>query len=65
MTEAELAAAVDSQAALLELPLAAGHREGTMDNFARIAAIAALFMGFPLPPETEPAPVFSPDRDAG
>jgi hypothetical protein len=54
------AAYVDAAAALIELPLDPAHRPGVILNLQRIAAMAALFMDFPLPEETEPAPVYEP-----
>lgn len=51
---------VDKMALLLELPLAAEHRPGVVENFARIEAIAQLVLEFPLPEEIEAAPIFEP-----
>ena len=51
---------LDALASLVGLEIAPAHRAGTLDNLQRIAALAALFMEFPLPPEIEAAPVFSP-----
>lgn len=53
---------VEALAALVDLPLAPGHRAGTRLNFERIAAAAAQVMGFELPPEAEPAPIYANDR---
>ena len=58
----EIAALADAQAAAIGLPLAPAHRPGTVQNLERIAALAQLVMAFPLPPQTEPAPVFSHDK---
>ena len=51
---------VDAAAALIGLPLDPAHRPGVILNLQRIAEMAALVMAFPLPEETEPAPVFLP-----
>lgn len=51
---------VDAAAALIGLPLDSAHRPGVVLNVQRIAEMAALVMAFPLPEETEPAPVFRP-----
>ena len=67
MTEAPLAdrpfeveTYVDIAAAVIGLPLDPAHRPGVILNLQRIAEMAALVMAFPLPEETEPAPVFRP-----
>jgi hypothetical protein len=49
---------VDAAAALMGLPLDPAHRPGVILNLERIAEMAGLVMEFPLPEETEPAPVF-------
>ena len=59
-----LAAYVDASAYLLQLPIAAGHLSGVRENFARIAALAALFVDAPLELHDEPAPVFRPGPPA-
>jgi hypothetical protein len=51
---------VDVAAKLVGLPLDPAHRPGVVLNIERIAQMAALVMEFPLPDETEPAPVFQP-----
>ncbi len=51
---------VDAAAALIGLPLEPADRPGIILNLQRIAEMAALVMAFPLPGETEPAPVFLP-----
>jgi hypothetical protein len=56
----DVAAYVDAAAALIELPLDPAHRPGVILNMQRIAEMAALVMAFPLPDDTEPAPVFRP-----
>ena len=50
----------DHTAAALDLTLAPDHRDGVLDQLAFLLATARLFMDFPLPDETEPAPVFRP-----
>lgn len=55
---------VDQVAHLLELPITPEYRPGVTENFARITAIAHLFLEFPLPDEIEVAPVFQPDPHA-
>jgi len=61
-TPAQIAALADAQAAAIGLPLAAAHRPGTIQNLQVIARMAQLVMEFPLPRQTEPAPVFSHDK---
>jgi hypothetical protein len=51
---------VDAAAKLVGLPLDPAHRPGVVLNIERIAQMAALVMTFPLPDETELAPVFEP-----
>jgi hypothetical protein len=51
---------VDAAATLIGLPLDPTHRPGVILNIERIAEMAALVMAFPLPEETEPAPVVRP-----
>jgi hypothetical protein len=51
---------VDAAAAAVGLTLDDAHRPGVVLNLERIAAMAALFMDFPLPDETEPASVYEP-----
>lgn len=55
-----LADYVEQTAQLLDLPLAPEHRDGVVENFATIAAIATLVTEFPLPEDIELAPVFEP-----
>lgn len=52
---------VDQMARLVELPIAPAHRSGVLENFERIIGIAHLVNEFPLPMETEAAPVFEPE----
>jgi ketosteroid isomerase-like protein len=58
--EGEWAAYADRAAAVLALPLAAGHRPGVVQNLERAATIAGPLLAHPLPAGTEPAPVFAP-----
>ena len=51
---------VDAAAKLIGLPLDPAHRPGVVLNLERIAQMAALVMEFPLPEETDPAPVYQP-----
>ncbi len=51
---------VDAVAELVGLTLDPAHRPGVILNVERIAQMAALVMEFPLPEDTEPAPVFAP-----
>lgn len=62
MTEPEkdLSTFVDQAAILIDLPIPAAYRQAVIDNFERIAAIAQLVTEFPLPEDTEIAPVFEP-----
>ena len=50
----------DQTAAALSLPLDPAHRPGVIANLQRAAAIAAPLLAFPLPADTEIAPVFTP-----
>jgi hypothetical protein len=51
---------VDATARLIGLPIDPAHRPGVVLNLQRIAQMAALVMEFPLPEETESAPVYEP-----
>lgn len=51
---------VDQMASLIELPLAAEHRPGVVENFERIIGIAQLMNEFPLPEAIEVASRFEP-----
>jgi len=51
---------VDAAAAALDLNLQPAHRPGVLENFARLAQLAALVNEFPLTPEDEPAPLWRP-----
>lgn len=54
------AAYAERAAGALQLPLAPAHRPGVAEHLARAAELAAPLLTFPLPPETEPAPIFTP-----
>lgn len=62
MTESSLDTSVFvyQMAAIVALPLQPEHRPGVVDNFARIVAIAQLVNEFPLPDDSEIAPIFEP-----
>jgi len=51
---------VMAAAAAIDLPIPPEYLAGTVLNFERSAALAKQLMDFPLPPETEPAPVYKP-----
>ncbi|MBM0743203.1 DUF4089 domain-containing protein [Phormidium sp. CLA17] len=58
--EQDLSAFVDQAAMLIGLPIPAEYRQEVIDNFERIGAIAQLVTEFPLPEDTEIAPIFEP-----
>jgi hypothetical protein len=58
--EPDLSTFVDQAALLIGLPIPAEYRQGVIDNFERIAAIAELVTEFSLPEDIEIAPVFEP-----
>ncbi|MCG6136573.1 MAG: DUF4089 domain-containing protein [Nostoc sp. LLA-1] len=49
---------VEQMALLLDLQLTDAERDGVVENFAKIQAIAQLVNEFPLPAEIEAAPIF-------
>jgi Protein of unknown function (DUF4089) len=51
---------VDLMAAVVQLPIPPEDREGVIENFVRIAAIAQGVNEFPIPDDIEAAPVFRP-----
>jgi len=51
---------VEQTACLLELDLPNDYRDSVIENFAQLSAIAQQVMEFPLPSDTEIAPVFKP-----
>jgi len=60
MTPEQIEKYVDAAAAALDLNLAAAHRPGVLENFTRLAQLAAVVNEFPLTPEDEPAPLWKP-----
>ncbi|HIK28373.1 MAG: DUF4089 domain-containing protein [Oscillatoriaceae bacterium SKW80] len=56
----ELTEYVETMAILMKLPLTPEYSQGVVENFARIEALAKLFLEFPLPEEIEAAPIFEP-----
>lgn len=50
---------LDQTSAALSLPIAREHRATVLRTLERTAAIAAPLLAFPVPPETEIAPVFT------
>ncbi len=50
---------IDAAAALIGLPIDPAHRPGHVLNLRRLAEMAALVTAFPLPDDSEPAPVFA------
>ena len=60
MTTDEIESYVDAAAAALALELKPEHRPGVIQNFTRLAQMAALVNEFPLTPEDEPAPLWKP-----
>jgi hypothetical protein len=60
MTPEQIANYVDAASAALELNLKPEHRPGVLENFTRLAQLAAVVNAFPLTPEDEPAPLWSP-----
>jgi hypothetical protein len=60
MTPEQTEKYVDAAAAALDLNLAPAHRPGVLENFARLAQLAALVNEFQLTPEDEPAPLWKP-----
>ncbi len=62
MTEpiSNAAAYVDQAAAVVGLPIPPEYHQSVVENFERIAIVAQQVMEFPLPEDTEIAPVFEP-----
>lgn len=54
------AAYVEQTASIVGLPIPPEYYQGVVENFERITIVAQLVMDFPLPEETEIAPVFEP-----
>lgn len=51
---------VNQAAALIGLPIPDEYHQSVVENFERITAIAQLVLEFPLPEDTETAPIFRP-----
>lgn len=51
---------VEIMAEVVGLPIPAEYRESVIANVERIHTVAQLVLEFPLPEETEAAPVFEP-----
>jgi hypothetical protein len=60
MKSEAIVAVVDANADLLGIEIPAEYRQGVIDNFIRMLAIAQPVMDFELPEQTEIAPVFTP-----
>lgn len=60
MTPEQIEQYVDAASAAVGLPIKPEHRPGVLENFARLAQLAAVVNEFPLTPEDEPAPLWSP-----
>jgi hypothetical protein len=60
MTADEIEIYVDAAAAALDLDIEPAHRRGVIENFTRLAQLAAVVNEFPLAPEDEPAPLWKP-----
>jgi len=65
MTPQQIEQYVDAASAALELNLKPEHRPGVLENFTRLAQLAAVVNAFPLTPEDEPAPLWSPGVPTG
>lgn len=59
-TNFDAVAYVDQAAALIGLPIPDEYHQSIVENFERIQTVAQLFLEFPLPEDTEVAPVFEP-----
>jgi hypothetical protein len=60
MRDEDLDRLITGLAAATGLPLDPAHRPGVAANVARLLAQADIVMAVPLPPDTEPAPIFRP-----
>lgn len=60
MTPQQIEHYVDAASAALDLNIAPAHRPGVLENFSRLAQLAALVNEFPLAAEDEPAPLWKP-----
>lgn len=59
-SERDYAAYVEQTAQLLGMEIPEEYQEGVVENMTQLSAIAQQVMEFPLPPNTEIAPVFKP-----
>ncbi|HWK45864.1 MAG TPA: DUF4089 domain-containing protein [Stellaceae bacterium] len=55
-----VATVVEANAAVIGLTVPPEYRQGVIDNYARMLALAGPVMAFELPKQTEMAPVFTP-----
>jgi hypothetical protein len=60
MNQEQMRDYIVAAAAALELPIAQEHMAGVLENFARLAGVAAAVNGFDLQVEDEPGPVWRP-----
>ncbi len=60
ITPDQVAAYADATAVVLDIALAAEYRPGVVSNLERLLLMGAEIMSFPLPENTELAPVFQP-----
>jgi hypothetical protein len=63
-TPFDAAAYARMMASALDLPLTPEYAPAVEANLAVAFRLAPLFLGFPLPDDADPAPVFSPDGPA-
>jgi hypothetical protein len=60
MTDADLDHLINGLSAVVAVPLDPAHRPGVAANLSRLLAQADIVMSVPVPPDTEPAPIFRP-----
>lgn len=60
MAEFDAEAYLDQALALTGLELDPAYRPGVIDNLKRSAAIAKVYLDFPLPDDVEPAATYTP-----
>jgi len=60
MPDEDLDPLITSLTAAMALPLDPAHRTGVTANLRRLLDQADIVMAAPVPPETEPAPIFRP-----
>ncbi len=51
---------ITALAAAIDLPIDPQHRPAIATNLIRLLAQSKIVMSVPIPPETEPAPIFRP-----